>query len=195
MTSISGHFVPPVIEAYDFGESGTLADIGGGHGILLSMILQKHRALRGIVFDLPHVVEGAKPRIKSLGLASGCEIIGSYAPSLPIYALAFGSDYSGGVHWNALQKLYPGVIHYDPFGRQFLSFAFDQKIDDVKQMVKSGKCVLIESDPLDESTFNVFRLRDGIEIETLTIVANPFPPSEPTALYRLRPAGAAKVDP
>src|SRR5215472_5845958 len=72
MTSISGHFVPPVIEAYDFGESGTLADIGGGHGILLSMILQKHRALRGIVFDLPHVVEGAKPRI----LASGCEIIG-----------------------------------------------------------------------------------------------------------------------
>jgi len=129
------------------------------------------------------------------GRLSGCEIIGSYAPSLPIYALAFGSDYSGGVHWNALQKLYPGVIHYDPFGRRFLSFAFDQKIDDVKQMVKRGKCVLIESDPLDESTFNVFRLRDGIELETLTIVGNPFPPSEPTALYRLRPAVAAKIDP
>jgi hypothetical protein len=76
MTSISGHFVPPVIEAYDFGESGTLADIGGGHGILLAMILQKHRGLRGIVFDLPHVVAGAKPRIESLGLASRCEIVG-----------------------------------------------------------------------------------------------------------------------
>lgn len=76
MTSISGHFVPPAIEAYDFGESGTLADIGGGHGILLSMILQKHRGLRGIVFDLPHVVEGAKPRIESLELASRCEVVG-----------------------------------------------------------------------------------------------------------------------
>jgi hypothetical protein len=49
-------------------------------------------------------------------------------------------------------------------------------------MVKSGKCVLIEGDPLDESTFNVLRLRDGIELETLTTVANPFPPSELTAL-------------
>lgn len=94
-----------------------------------------------------------------------------------------------------LEKLYPSTIHYDPFGRQFLSFGFDQKIDDVKQMVNRGKCVLIESDPLDESTVNVFRLRDGIELETLTIVPNPFPPSEPTALYRLRPADAAKVDP
>jgi len=76
MTSISAHSVPPAIEAYDFGESGTLADIGGGHGILLAMILQKHRGLRGIVFDLPHVVEGAKPRIESLGLAPRCEVVG-----------------------------------------------------------------------------------------------------------------------
>lgn len=76
MTSISAHFVPPAIEAYDFGESGTLADIGGGHGILLAMILQKHRGLHGIVFDLPHVVEGAKPRIESLGLASRYEVLG-----------------------------------------------------------------------------------------------------------------------
>lgn len=76
MTSISAHFMPPVIEAYDFGDSGTLADIGGGHGVLLAMILQKHRGLRGIVFDLPHVVEGAKPRIESLGLASRCEVVG-----------------------------------------------------------------------------------------------------------------------
>ncbi|HXQ24813.1 MAG TPA: methyltransferase [Candidatus Acidoferrales bacterium] len=76
MTSITSNFVPPVIAAYDFGESGTLADVGGGHGILLAMILQKHRGLRGIVYDLPHVVEGATPRIESLGLASRCEVVG-----------------------------------------------------------------------------------------------------------------------
>lgn len=76
MTSMSARFMKPVIEAYDFGESGTLADIGGGHGVVLAAILQKHRGLRGILFDLPHVVEGAKPRIESLGLSSRCEISG-----------------------------------------------------------------------------------------------------------------------
>ena len=76
MTSITTSFTGGVLAAYDFGESGTLADVGGGHGFLLTAILQKHPGLRGIVFDLPHVVEGAKPRIESLGLASRCEIRG-----------------------------------------------------------------------------------------------------------------------
>ncbi len=74
MTSITTSFIGPVLAAYEFGESGTLADIGSGHGFLLTAILQKHPGVRGIVFDLPHVVEGAKPRIESLGLASRCEI-------------------------------------------------------------------------------------------------------------------------
>jgi O-methyltransferase domain/Dimerisation domain len=84
MTSISASVIAPMIEAYDFGETGTLADIGGGHGILLSAILQKHRGLRGIVFDAPHVVEGAKARIESLGLQSRCEIAsGDFFQAVP----------------------------------------------------------------------------------------------------------------
>lgn len=84
MTSITTSFIGPVLAAYDFGESGTLADIGGGHGFLLAAILQKHPGLRGIVFDLPHVVEGAKPRIESLGLASRCEIAsGDFFKTVP----------------------------------------------------------------------------------------------------------------
>jgi hypothetical protein len=76
MTSISAHFTKRLIEAYDFGESGTLADLGGGHGVMLTTILQKHGGLRGIVFDLPHVVEGARARIASLGMESRCEVAG-----------------------------------------------------------------------------------------------------------------------
>ncbi len=76
MTSISVNFVRGVLQGYDFGESGTLADIGGGHGMALAMILQKHPGLRGIVFDLPHVVEGAKSTIAQAGLESRCEIAG-----------------------------------------------------------------------------------------------------------------------
>jgi len=76
MTSISAGAVPSALQVYDFGESGTLADIGCGHGVLLTGILQKHRGLRGIAFDLPNVVEGAKPRVESLGLSSRCEVLG-----------------------------------------------------------------------------------------------------------------------
>jgi hypothetical protein len=128
-------------------------------------------------------------QVRSLEDRSGCEIIGSYAPSLPIYALAFGSDYSGGVHRNTLEKLYPGAIHYDPYGRQFLSFGFNQKIEDVQRMVRSGKCVLLESDPLDAAAVNALRASDGIDLATLMTSANPFPRTEPTVVYRLHPAG------
>jgi O-methyltransferase domain/Dimerisation domain len=76
MTSISRQSIQSVMEVYDFGESGTLADIGGGHGVLLSTILQKHRGLRGIVFDLPNVIEGAVANVESLGLEARCEVLG-----------------------------------------------------------------------------------------------------------------------
>jgi hypothetical protein len=76
MTAITAYSVKSLVEAYDFGESGALADIGGGHGELLTKILQKHRGLRGIIFDLPHVVEGARPRIAEAGLESRCETVG-----------------------------------------------------------------------------------------------------------------------
>ncbi len=76
MTSISVQAVRSFMAAYDFGESGTLADIGAGHGALLTVILGKHRGLHGIAFDLPNVVAGAKPVIDSLGLAQRCQIVG-----------------------------------------------------------------------------------------------------------------------
>jgi hypothetical protein len=38
-------------------------DVGGGNGTLLTEILRRHPTVRGILFDLPHVVEAAKPKI------------------------------------------------------------------------------------------------------------------------------------
>jgi len=68
MTNLSAMVIPAVLEAYDFSGIGTLADIAGGHGYVLTAILQKYPQMKGILFDLDHVVEGAKPRIKQLGL-------------------------------------------------------------------------------------------------------------------------------
>lgn len=37
----------------------TLVDVGGGTGATLNMIISKHPTIKGINFDLPHVIEDA----------------------------------------------------------------------------------------------------------------------------------------
>jgi hypothetical protein len=59
MTDMSVATAPAVVEAYDFSGIETLADIAGGHGYLLSQILRANPELKGILFDMPHVVAGA----------------------------------------------------------------------------------------------------------------------------------------
>lgn len=84
MTTFSALLTPPVLDAYDFSGLGTLADIAGGHGYVLTSILKKHADLRGILFDLSHVAPAARSRIESLGLASRCEIVsGDFFKSVP----------------------------------------------------------------------------------------------------------------
>ena len=50
-------------EAYDFSGIDTLVDVAGGHGEVLTSILQKYPQMRGVLFDLEHVIAGARPRI------------------------------------------------------------------------------------------------------------------------------------
>ncbi len=72
MTSISLMVIPAVLEAYDFSGMGTLCDVAGGHGMLLTSILKKHPDLSGILFDLEHVVAGGRERIQAEALSSRC---------------------------------------------------------------------------------------------------------------------------
>ena len=60
MTSFSRGIAHAVAAVYDFSGAETIADIGGGHGILLSTILQANEHAGGILFDQLQVVEGAK---------------------------------------------------------------------------------------------------------------------------------------
>jgi hypothetical protein len=69
MTGFSNFVIPEVIESYDFSGIRTLVDIAGGHGAVLSAILQKHPGMKGILMDVDHVVAGAKPKIEAQGLA------------------------------------------------------------------------------------------------------------------------------
>ncbi len=72
MTGMSAANAEAVSQAYDFAGIRHLADVGGGHGLLLTRILQDHSHLRGTVVDLPHVVTGAAPIIAAAGLRDRC---------------------------------------------------------------------------------------------------------------------------
>lgn len=68
MTSLSARMMPPILEAYDFSYIHTLVDVAGGHGFVLTSILKKYPHMKGIVMDLPHVVDGANQSIRTQGL-------------------------------------------------------------------------------------------------------------------------------
>jgi hypothetical protein len=72
MTSFSNAVIPAVLEAYDFSGIGTLVDIAGGHGAVLTAILKKYPQMSGVLFDLDHVIAGAHANIESQGLSARC---------------------------------------------------------------------------------------------------------------------------
>ncbi len=79
MAALTGPVNASVIAAYDFSSTGTLVDVGGGYGALLGGILVANPRLRGVLFDIPPVIEGARHRIAAAGLAGRCELIAGNA--------------------------------------------------------------------------------------------------------------------
>jgi hypothetical protein len=74
MTNFSAALIPAALEVYDFSylNNKTLVDVAGGHGYVLTAILQKYPQIKGVLFDLEHVVAGAGPGIAKLGLNDRC---------------------------------------------------------------------------------------------------------------------------
>jgi len=84
MTAGSEFAIYSVLAAYDFTGFHTIVDVGGGHGRLLAMILAKAPDARGVLYDLPNVVDGAGPELKKTGVADRCEVVGgSFFDSVP----------------------------------------------------------------------------------------------------------------
>jgi hypothetical protein len=86
MTGFSATVISAALEAYDFSclSGKTLVDVAGGHGKVLTEILKKYPDVRGVLFDLEHVVKGATPRIQSESLSSRCSVAhGDFFQSVP----------------------------------------------------------------------------------------------------------------
>jgi O-methyltransferase domain len=62
--------------AYDFSGAHTVIDVGGGYGRFIATILKANPHLRGVLFERPPVVPGARRVIEAEGLATRCECVG-----------------------------------------------------------------------------------------------------------------------
>jgi hypothetical protein len=83
MTDIMRRANAHLLAAYDFGRFGTVVDVGGGRGAFLGAVLAANPGMRGILFDQPHVVEGAE-------VGERCEVVGgSFFDAVPEGADAY----------------------------------------------------------------------------------------------------------
>ncbi|MBH5333913.1 methyltransferase [Streptomyces pactum] len=60
---------------YDFGAFGTVADIGGGSGVVLAAVLAAHPGLRGILYDTATAVGNAEAVLTAAGVADRCTVV------------------------------------------------------------------------------------------------------------------------
>ena len=73
MASFTATYINSVLGCYRFAPLRRIVDVGGGDGSLLIGILQQYPEIKGVVFDLPEIVDRAKQRINEVGLSNRCD--------------------------------------------------------------------------------------------------------------------------
>src|SRR5215475_2588238 len=81
-----------VIKAYDFSGVDKIVDVAGGTGGLIGAILGAHPRMRGVLFDLPHVIAEAGPMLDAAGVRDRCataagDFFGSVPEGGDVYAM------------------------------------------------------------------------------------------------------------
>ena len=84
MVGFHGREPPAVAEAYDFSGIGSLVDVGGATGNMIGHVLSRHPDVKGVLYDLPHVVADAPPLLEAHGVADRVQILsGSFFENVP----------------------------------------------------------------------------------------------------------------
>jgi hypothetical protein len=76
MTALSKQESKALQKVFDFSECHTVVDVGGGQGLLLATLLRANPGLRGVLLDLPKVVETARTVLGAELVNGRCEIVG-----------------------------------------------------------------------------------------------------------------------
>lgn len=100
---------------YDWTGVGRIADIGGGNGAALALVLSRHRELQGVLFDVPTVVGAAEDLLRGAGVLERCEIVGGdcFTDDLPpadVFVLSqilhnWNDERAGGILRNCRRSL------------------------------------------------------------------------------------------
>jgi hypothetical protein len=84
MTGVTAAANESIMSLYDFSSFNKVVDVGGGHGGLITSILKSNPQAKGVLFDAPQVVSGARSKIEAAGLGDRCETIGgNFFQSVP----------------------------------------------------------------------------------------------------------------
>jgi C-methyltransferase len=88
MTANTSLTLAEAARALDLTGAATVADVGGGQGLMLAELLRRNPQVRGVLFDLAPVVERALPEFGPDGaLAGRCRIVpGDCQESVPVAA-------------------------------------------------------------------------------------------------------------
>jgi hypothetical protein len=90
MVAVHGRETGVMLDAYDFSEIGTLADVGGGNGSVLRAVLGRYPQMRGMLCDLSGVLERARPLVARDGLADRLQLMPTnFFESVPAGADAY----------------------------------------------------------------------------------------------------------
>jgi ubiquinone/menaquinone biosynthesis C-methylase UbiE len=76
MSAYSRFEAMAIADAYDFADSATVVDVGGGDGTLLAVLLTAYPSLHGVLFDQPATVAHAKRVFTDAGVAGRARWVG-----------------------------------------------------------------------------------------------------------------------
>jgi hypothetical protein len=84
MSERTAAFASSVAAGYDFSDTRTVVDVGGGQGTLLVELLRHHSHLGGVVFEVPEVAARAAAALAETDLADRCEVVaGDFFSGVP----------------------------------------------------------------------------------------------------------------
>ena len=84
MTSFTRKETEAIMKARDFSSASLVVDVGGGFGGLLSSILSANEGVRGLLYDLPYVIERAKGMLAQEGFSGRMDFReGDFFKSIP----------------------------------------------------------------------------------------------------------------
>ena len=85
MSNLSAIVAAQVAPAYDFSRFERIVDVGGSEGMMLAAALKSAPSARGVLFDLPEVIERGRAAVAAYGLGARLETVaGDFLKEVPV---------------------------------------------------------------------------------------------------------------